>query len=351
MDQLRFGICGLGFMGQTHLARVQAHPRAVVTAICDRNEARRSGRLGGVPGNLDVGAAPDAALENVRAYASPDEVIADPDVDAIIIALPSGLHADVSTAALRGGKHVLCEKPMALRPADCDLMIKSADESGRTLMVGQCIRFWPQYELIARYVAEGRLGRVRYLRLRRVGSPPDWATDNWLMNAARSGGALLDLHLHDVDFAQHFLGVPEQIVARGSIGPSGGIDHIGALWGYPDGCYAQIEGGWVFDLPYPFEMAITVRGDRGTMEWRLADGPQVMFYKGDKEGEPLKVAGDAYANELDYFIDCVVGGRPVSRCLPQSTRTSVVLSWLERRSIEGHKPVNVGDRLRESWSE
>lgn len=352
MSKLRFGICGLGCMGRGYFNRLHQHPAAQVVAVCDRDARRRAGDWNDELGNFDAlttkgGRVP---LDGIRAYAEPREVIADPDVDAVLIALPTPLHAPIAIAALAAGKHVYTEKPMAGRPAECNAMIAAAERSGRTLMVAQCIRFWPQYELIQRYAAEGRLGAVRFAVLRRLGSPPAYSANNWLLDERQSGGAILDLHVHDVDFAQHLLGMPDTVYAQGLAGTAGGINHIVATYGYADGRYAVLEGGWAFAAPRPFEMSITVHGERGTLEWNSRGGNDVLHYDGGQQPHAIACEGDAYRRELDYFIECVQAGRPVERCTPTSTRNSISLAWLERRSVELGKLVNVSERLREAWN-
>jgi predicted dehydrogenase len=352
MEKLRFGICGLGFMGRTHFARLRSHPHAEVVALCDRDERRRRGDWNDALGNLDLvqlhgGTVP---LDDVATYASAEELIDDPRVDVVLVALPTPLHAQVTVAALEAGKHVLCEKPMAPHPNDCNRMVAASQASGRTLMVAQCIRFWPQYEVIQQYVNERRIGGVQFISLRRVASPPTYSAEGWLLDGVRSGGAILDLHVHDVDFAHHLLGVPGKIAARGRRGPSGGIDHVVATYAYSDGRYAVLEGGWTFAAPRPFEMAIIVNGEHGTLEWSSLAGSDVLYYTGSRV-ERIPCDGDAYQRELDYFIDCVRTGRPVDRCSPISSRTSVILAWLERRAVETGRVVCVSRRLAAAWSD
>ncbi len=351
MSKLRFGICGLGFMGRNHLAQVRGNPHAEVVAVCDRDARRRAGDWHDAVGNLNIAGAPDgrAALAGVTAYATTEQLVADPRVDAVLIALPTPLHADVAVTALHAGKHVLCEKPMAGCVADCDRMLQAAAATGRTLMIGQCIRFWPHYETIQRCIEDGRIGTVRFMTLRRLGRAPQWSAGNWLLDGRQSGGALLDMHVHDVDFAQYALGLPEAILARGTRGPSGEFDHVSALWSYAGGRYVTIEGGWVSAAPWGFEMEITVHGERGTLGWALSRGENVLLDTGGAAPEALPASGDAYARQLAYFVECVQAGRPVARCLPGSTRNSIALAWLERRSIETGRLIGVSDRLRAAW--
>ncbi|MEW6198609.1 MAG: Gfo/Idh/MocA family oxidoreductase [Planctomycetota bacterium] len=352
MTRLHFGICGLGCMGRSHFARLRDHPQAEVVAVCDRDARRRAGDWDDALGNLDLVKTEGGRvlLKGIRAYATPQELIADPDVDVVLVTLPTVLHAEVAVAALRAGKHVLCEKPMALRPNDCNRMVDAARAGGRTLMIAQCLRFWPQYETIRRSIDAGDIGAVRFAVLRRLGVPPTYSAGGWLLDAQQSGGALLDLHVHDVDFAHDVFGIPQSLYARGSRGPSGDLDHVVATWGYADGRYVLLEGGWVSAAPWSFDMEITVHGERGTLGWAMSRGTEVVHQPRDGPARKIASDGDALRVELDYFIECVRTGRPVERCRPESTRLSVVLAWLERRSIETARVVPISERLRSIWS-
>lgn len=333
---LRFGICGLGFMGRTYFAHLHAHSGARVTALCDRDPERRAGRWSDATGNLDSAVAGAAAEGEFAACVNIEELVARDDVDIIALTLPTVLHAPLAMQALAAGKHVICEKPMALTLADCDRVIAAADSAGRTLMIAQCIRFWPQYELIKRAVDRGTIGKVRMASLRRIASPPTYSTGGWLLRGDQSGGAAFDLHVHDVDFAQHLLGVPTSVSAIGSHGPSGHVDYIHAHHRYDDGRYALIEGGWERHAPWPFVMEITVNGDQGTLHWNMTDGPDVLLYNGGQESERLTPpAGTGWTRELDYFVDCIANGRQPERCPPAESRRAIQLLLCELDSVRG----------------
>ena len=152
---LRFGVIGLGFMGRTHLATLALHPQAQVVAVHDVLPERLAGPLAPGGGNIAVGGRSwDESV--VRRCASLDELLGDEAIDAVVVATPSDLHAELSCRALSAGKHVLCEKPMALTLEDCDRMLAAARAAGRVLMIGHCIRFWGEY---AAATAVGRTGR------------------------------------------------------------------------------------------------------------------------------------------------------------------------------------------------
>ena len=333
-NQLSFGICGFGFMGRTYFAHLSNHPGARVAAVCSKvniNLADQEGEIGNLPTAGDKA----LSLDGVNVYEDVDELIADKSVDVIAITLPTPMHADVAVQALESGRHVICEKPMALRLRDCDRMIRAAAKAGRTLMIAQCVRFWPQYEKIKQIVDDGGVGDVKVVTLRRLSEPPDHSVGNWLLDHKLSGGAILDMHVHDIDYAHCLLGVPDNIHARGHKGPSGGIDQVTATWGYADGRYAIVEGGWLFQAPWPFEMQILVQGSTGTLAWSMVRGPKILHYAGGPGPLEIEVDNDAdgWQRELAYFIDCIIAGKPVERCLPETSRISIALAHLERRAV------------------
>ncbi|MHC4717503.1 MAG: Gfo/Idh/MocA family protein, partial [Planctomycetota bacterium] len=170
---VRFGVIGLGFMGRTHLASVAAHAAGRVVSVHDVEPERLTGPLTPGGGNIETGAGVwDAS--SVRRCERIEEILDDPEIDAVVAAVPSHLHADVVCAALSAGKHVFCEKPMALTVSDCDRMLASAEQAGKVLMVGHCIRFWGEYAAAAEMVRSGRYGRLETLVLTRYGAIPSF---------------------------------------------------------------------------------------------------------------------------------------------------------------------------------
>ncbi len=340
--QLSFGICGFGFMGRTYFAHLSNHPRARVAAVCSKDNIKRADQEGEV-GNLPTAGDKALSLEGVNVYEDVDDLIADESVDVIAITLPTPMHADITVQALESGRHVICEKPMALRLRDCDRMIHTAEKAGRTLMIAQCVRFWPQYERIKQIVDDGGVGDVKVLTLRRMSEPPGHSVGNWLLDHKLSGGAILDMHVHDIDYARCLLGVPDNIHARGHVGPSGGIDQVTATWGYTDGRYVIVEGGWLYRAPWPFEMQILVQGSTGTLDWSMVRGPKILHYASGPAPLEIEVDNDAdgWQRELDYFIECIIEGKPVERCLPDTSRINIALAHLERRAVRTGRVLSV----------
>lgn len=339
---VRVGMVGLGFMGQQHFNIYQAMDGVEVVAVCDRIPERVAERAPSIGGN--IGDATEVDLSAQARYTSFDDMLAAGGFDVVDICTPTPLHAQMTAKALQAGCHVICEKPMARTLAECDAMIEAAEKAGKLLFIAQCIRFWPEYEVAASMIAEGKLGEVRWARFVRQSPTPTWASEGWLLDPEKSGGALLDLHIHDVDFILSVFGKPNAVFSRGMNIVSTGepVDHVETSYLYNDlVCTAQ--GGWVFPDSFPFEMGFQVLGTGGLLEFSLAKDPALRFYPA--EGEPYTPqyeAGTGYENELAYFIECIQSGSAPERVTPQSARESVRIVMAEADSIASHEMVIIG---------
>ncbi|HEY3378277.1 MAG TPA: Gfo/Idh/MocA family oxidoreductase, partial [Armatimonadota bacterium] len=210
---IRIGMVGMGGISGAHLpAYEKLADIAQVVARCDKIPERADGTAKGVAINIG---GPAATALQATAYTDYRELLADPEVDVVDICLPTDLHAEVAIAALQAGKHVLCEKPMALNVAQCDRMIAAAQASGSIFMIAQCIRFWPAYVYLKELVDSGKYGKLTSAQFSRLSGPPIWASENWLLTPERSGGSLLDLHIHDTDYLSFLLGTPTSVSTRG----------------------------------------------------------------------------------------------------------------------------------------
>jgi predicted dehydrogenase len=278
---MRLAIIGSGFMGRTHADAITRIPEIEFAGFITR-------------GNLSAS-------------------LLDPQLDAVDVCVPTDLHASVAIEALRGGKHVLVEKPMALDTASCDRMIAEAERHDRVLMVAHVLRFSPAYQALERALAEQI---VRAASFRRQCGLPEWA--DWLGDSARSGGGVFDLLIHDVDMALHLFGVPQSISASGS------GDLISAHLHYRGGLTVDIWGGW-HHAGFPFWMEYTVATNRQTLHY--------------DSREPAPKTFGAYADEIAYFAECVREHKPPSRCPPRDSAEAVrlMLALIAARERNGEK--------------
>ncbi|MFN3326473.1 MAG: Gfo/Idh/MocA family protein [Bryobacteraceae bacterium] len=329
---MRIAVAGLGFMGSMHLKALRNIPGATLHAVVSSDPAKLAGDLSGIQGNLG-GPGEKMDFTSVRKYTRVEEALADPDVDAIDICLPTHRHAEVATAALQAGKHVLVEKPLALDGAEADAVLAAAAASGRILMTAQVLRFFPDYLPLADLIRCNKLGPVRSALFRRRCAAPTWSA--WLADASRSGGGVFDLLIHDVDICLHLFGAPEAVSATGHEDMQRGIDTITAQLHYPAIGSVTITGGWHHPQSYPFSMEYTVVAEEGTVDYSSAHRPPSL-YRADGSEELLPVPEkDGYQAEIEYFLDCCRTGRKPAICPPEESAAAVKIARLMAEARNG----------------
>src|SRR5437868_3083130 len=333
---MRLAVLGLGFMGSTHLKALRGIPGAQLAAVYSGDPSKLSGDLSAIQGNIG-GPGEKFDFSNVAKYNTIEEVLADRSIDAVDICLPTHLHADVAVEALRSGKHVLVEKPIALDADSAKGMLEAAEQNQRVLMTAQVLRFFPQYTALRKVISSGDLGKVRLAMFRRRCAAPAWS--RWLADPEQSGGGVFDLLIHDIDMCLHLFGKPETVSATGYEALSSGIDVITAELHYPGQGTAFVTGGWHHPKSYPFSMEYTVIADGGTVDYN-SDGRPPMLYRLDGETEALPLPDtDGYAAEIAYFIECCRSGKAPELCPPAESAAAVALMrlLLEARNRNGER--------------
>ena len=320
---MKIAVLGLGFMGSTHLKALTHVPDATLAAILSNDKRAREGDLSGVQGNLG-GPGERYDFSAVKKYRDPAEVMADPEIDAVDICLPTFLHAPVALQALQAGKHVLVEKPLALTGEEADQLLAEARRRNRVLMSAQVLRFFPQYQILRDTLPT--LGATHHALFRRRCAAPAWS--KWLHNKAKSGGGVFDLLIHDIDMALWLFGLPLRISAIGTEDLGRGIDLLTATLFYAKGLTVTITGGWHHPKSYPFSMEYTVVADGGTLEYSSAGRPPTL-YKEDGSENPLDLGTrDGYVEEMRYFVKCVQANHQPEYCTPESSVQAVKLALL-----------------------
>ncbi len=322
---MRIGVIGLGFMGTTHLQAWRQVSGAEIVAVCSADPQKLTGDLTSIKGNLG-NSGEKFDFSHMGRYPDATQLLADPNVEAVDICLPTNLHASVALAALRAGKHVLVEKPMALKPSETDEMIAAAKQANRILMVGQILRFFPAYRALADALHSGEYGPVRSAMFRRRCAAPFWS--QWLGDASVSGGGVFDLLIHDVDFVLHAFGAPRRFSATGYEDLPNGVDTLHASLEYGSGLSVIITGGWHHRKAYPFSMEFTVITDRATFEFSsLSENTGVTVYGADGEASQLSLPEtDGFVAEMRYFNDCCTNNRKPELCPPEESAAAVKLT-------------------------
>jgi predicted dehydrogenase len=322
---MRIGILGSGFMGTTHARAYAKIPGVSIAAVSSRN-LDRAEKLA-----KEVGA---------RATIDNRSIIDDPSIEAISNTLPTHLHAESTIAALKAGKHVLLEKPFALTAADCDDMIATAKKTDRTLMVAHVLRFWGEYVSLVELVHSGKLGKPISAVAARLSQIPAWA--DWFLNPVWSGGAVLDLCVHDFDALNWLFGTPKSVYARGKELKPGLWNDIHALVDY-GGANGFVEGSEFMPQGYPFTAAMRVLCESGAVEFmfraggvsvEMGGGASLMVHEAGKAYPLTAKPGDAYDNQASYFVDCMRKSIKPTLGTPEQARIAVATASAARRSLE-----------------
>jgi predicted dehydrogenase len=329
-------VVGLGFMGVTHLKAYQKTSGAHIAAVCDAaRKPDENGFLGGVGGNVGTDDGVKLDMSSTRHFADFNDLLADPNIDLIDICLPTAAHTKFSVAALKAGKHVICEKPLARTSDQAREIVEAAESASSFFMPAMCMRFWPGWDWLKSTIDTGTYGKVLAARFRRVSGPPAWSKGTYL-KGSESGGALLDLHIHDVDFIQHCFGRPKAVFAQGTTRISGAIDHVVAQYDFGNGIPVSAEGSWIMTGSHGFNMAFTVVLENATIDFDLTRGADALrLFEDEKDGQTIKPEGiDGYVGELQHMLDSIQAGTAPTRVTARDGMTAVEICEAEEQSVQ-----------------
>ena len=260
---LRYAIIGFGGLGKKHLCNLKGIEEErgdfTLAALCGTTEAEAKKSVDLNLGTVDVS---KIDFSGCNFYQDYKEMIDNEELDFILSVLPTYLHKEVAVYALSKGIHVFSEKPMALSLSDCEAMIQAARDNNKELMIGQCLRFHPAYAKVKEYIDNGKFGRVRNAYFERNSQTPLWTWNNWILDPEKSGGCILDMHVHDVDLINWFFGTPKSIRSnvRHSKMPREGVT---AQYFY-DGFTVQAEADWSLPQTFPFAEKCRVDFEKAT---------------------------------------------------------------------------------------
>ena len=333
-------VVGLGFMGVTHLRAYLANPLARVVAVCDAVRVPVNGVLGGVSGNIKK--SDDIHLgTGVKVFRKLEELLADSEVQLVDLCTPTPLHPAQAIAALKAGKHVLCEKPLARTSAAAQEILQVAAKSSGMLMPAMCMRFWPGWSWLKQVVTEQTYGQVLAANFRRVSQMPGWSSQGTYAGGLDLGGALFDLHIHDTDFVNFLFGKPASVFSSGVAGANHSINHVVTQYRFPNGPAVHAEGSWL--LAQGFNMAYTLHCERATLDFDLARGADAL--RVTEFGQPPRTvpcAGpDGYGAEIGYLLECVAHRRPPQVVTGQDGLVALEICEAEEKSIRTGQPVKL----------
>lgn len=339
---IHVGVVGLGFMAATHLKAYRQVRGARVSALCNPSGRHLDGDFSSISGNLPGQEPLKWDMSGVGAYRDFSALLADPSLDAVDICAPTYAHEDLVVAALRAGKHVICEKPLARTSDQGRRMLQVAQETGKCLMPAMCLRFFPAWVWLKTAIDSGAYGKVYGVHFRRVAQPPAWGRGNF-MDGKKSGGALLDLHIHDVDFVQFCFGRPHAVCSTGFTKVSGAVDHVMTQYSVSGGAAVTAEGGWAMASGFGFNMSYTAVFERATADYDLSRGDAALkLFTEDAPAQVVACPGpDGYVGEIQYFVDCIEAGEPLKTVTPQDGLSALEICEAEEKSIHSRQIVTL----------
>jgi myo-inositol 2-dehydrogenase/D-chiro-inositol 1-dehydrogenase len=325
---MRVGIVGSGVMAEVHAAGWRTTEAELVG--CTSAHLEQAARL--------------AERFGFAVYPGYGELLE--AVDLVDICVPTHLHRAMVLQAAGAGKHVICEKPIALTLEDGQEMIEACERAGVRLFVAMVVRFFPQYRLARELVARGQIGGLGVMRLKRVSYPPQKSDDNWYFDESRSGGMVVDLMIHDFDYARWLGGEVERVFARLSRAEGGIQQYAQVILRFKSGPMALVEGGWAYP-PGVFRTAFDLSGTDGLIEWSSDEHAPVRSFMLHRSGEAASVglpvsglAEDPYALELQHAYRSIQTGAPFE-VSAQDALEALRIALAARESIATGKPVSL----------
>jgi predicted dehydrogenase len=335
MKTVNAGVVGIGFMGATHIKSWLKIPGARLGAICDSARLPVNGDLSGIAGNIGDARPLQLDMTQVKAYSSFDDLLANPAIDLVDICVPTPLHHSLCLAALKAGKHVVCEKPMARTSAQCREIVAAAAKARGFFMPAMVMRFWPEWAWLKDAIVRQTYGKALAARFRRVCPPPAWSKADYF-KGEDSGGALLDLHIHDTDFVQFCFGRPRSVFSAGMTRFSGATDHVVTSYQVASGIPITAEGSWLMMEGFGFKMEYTVNFEKATAEYDIGRGADALkLYEDGQKPRTISCAGaDGYEMELRHIIESVQKGTPPSIVTAADGLSAVEICEAEEKSIK-----------------
>ncbi len=306
---MRVGIVGVGFMGSTHAAAWTETDAEIVGFVAETPEGAQ------------------ALAQQYKARAFPQLADLLDAVDIVDICTPTHLHVPMILEAAARGKHIICEKPLALSVQEAIKALRACRQHGVQLYVAHVVRFFPEYALAKQIVDQGQIGRIATLRLLRGSYRPKKPVGNWFLDESKSGGILMDLMIHDLDYARWVAGEVQTVFAQKvSAGrQENKVDYGLVVLTHQSGAISHVAGAWAYPPP-TFRTQFELSGDRGMIEFdsQAASPIESLIIKSLDEAPDVglpssPVRENPYAAEIKEFYAAITNG-----CQPRVTAEDAV---------------------------
>lgn len=333
MDRLRIGVIGLGWFGEIHCDAIAGIPNLELAALCTRTESR----LAEMATKFGV----------AKTYTNYADMLADPDIDAVSIVTMWDQHTDPTIAALKAGKHVFLEKPMASTVADCARIMEAAKDAKGILQIGHICRFNPRYRAAKEAIDAGRIGKIVSMSSRR-NIPAAWTPT--ILNKI---GPIVGDAIHDTDLMLWFTGdrvvstYAQTVDVRGLKHPDIGQ----TMYRFAGGASATLETVWCMPekTPYDIDERMNIVGTEGFIQ--IQDTfPNLGIADADKFGSPDTtywpmfegVRGGALREELSYFTKCALAGEKPTIGTPEDAMAALEATLAAEESARTGEVVKIG---------
>lgn len=325
---IRVALIGSGYIADCHISAF--HSDAV----------KEIGEIVAVVGHPGSGMKAAAKVGNgCRFFETLEEAEKEVGFDAVDITTPTFLHEEYTVKAANMGKHVFCEKPLALSVESFDRMYDACKKNNVKFMAAQVLRYMSNFTKIADTIKSGVLGNIHMYSAKRLSQHPTWAT--WHRDPSKSGGGLYDINVHDIDLIYSMFGMPESVYAVGWKSPSGCWNHVATSLKWADK-QAICESSLEMTGDYPFTAEIIATGDNGSIDFISKAGANIKgdrtvssrFYPVGGEGEDFEAPdNDGFADEIRVFLEAVINNtEPPVR--PEESRDVLNIIVAAEKSLE-----------------
>jgi predicted dehydrogenase len=327
---MKVGIAGVGFMGTTHAAGWAATAAHIVGFCAETMDESLS------------------IAQHYHAPVYPDFQALLNDVDVIDICTPTHLHYEMVMQAARAGKHIVCEKPLARTVEQAQDMIKACRTAQVKLLVAHVVRFFPEYATAQAAVQHGQIGTPAIIRLMRGSYRPKKPAGNWFLDFDKSGGMLLDLMIHDFDYARWIAGEVESVYARsvGSAHPDSPIEYGLAILKHTHGALSHVMGAWAYPPP-TFRTALEIAGDGGLIEWTSdsTEPIKLLLRKASAEAPDVGLPGSPlrespYTTQIKEFYAALKEDKP-ARVTAEDGLAAVQIALAAIESAQTGQPIRL----------
>jgi predicted dehydrogenase len=325
---MKVGIAGAGFMGKTHANCYAGIADTELYALAEQNPDKQR-----IFNNI---------FPNTKIYDDVFEMINDIELDIIDICLPTPLHAPVAIAALNKNKNVLLEKPIALNPVDALSIKKAADTNKGKFMVAQVLRFWPEYTMIRKifkeYMHDDSIKEIYSSRFNEI---PLWSENTWIMSEEQSGGIIIDLMIHDIDFIIWNFGKVEQVFGNAIYNDKNFAIQVMAILKMENGTTAYVEGGYLNPVGSGLSSQMKIYGNNSLLEMNSHENAIKLTQDKNSIKEFYTKGKDGYYEEINYFINCIKQNKNPEVIKVEDAIESLITCQAIRKSLKEEKWINI----------